>query len=86
MNEVIIYPNDNNEGLVFVYPCECNIKVHEIARKDVPPGKPFLIVDRFDLPDDSTFIDAWTADFSQPHGVGIGAEAWFAEQEAKKLL
>jgi hypothetical protein len=30
-----------------------------------------------------TFRGAWEADFTNPDGVGIGADAWFAEQAAK---
>jgi hypothetical protein len=51
-----------------------------VARKDVPAGLPYLIVTDADLPADRSQRDAWTADFSNPHGHGIGAEAWFAEQ------
>jgi hypothetical protein len=54
--------------------------VSEIARKDVPAGVPYLIVNASDLPEDRTYRDAWTADFSQPDGIGIGADAWFAER------
>lgn len=79
MDKVILYPSDG--GLCIVFPCECGLTVEQIARKDVPAGKPYLIVDCSDLPTDQTYIDAWTADFSDPDGVGIGAEAWFAEQE-----
>ena len=80
-NKVILY--QDNGGLCSVHPCECGIPVEEIARKDVPAGKPFLIVDVADLPTDPQYRDAWTADFTTPDGVGIGPEAWFAEQAAK---
>lgn len=83
MDKTILFPRDDG-GLVFVYPCACGLTVEDIARKDVPAGKPFLIVDNADLPTDRTYIDAWTADFSQPDGVGIGPDAWFAEQAAKE--
>lgn len=79
MDKVILYPNDDG-SLVLVIPCDCGITVEEIARKDVPAGKPFLIVDRADLPD-AAYVDAWTADFTDPDGVGIGSDAWYAEQE-----
>jgi hypothetical protein len=38
-------------------------------------------MDRADIPADSTFRAAWETDMSNPDGVGIGADAWFAEQE-----
>lgn len=78
MSQVILY--ETSEGfLAVVYPADCGLPINEIARKDVPAGKPFLIVDSEELPS-GDYRDAWTADFSQPDGVGIGADAWFAEQ------
>lgn len=82
MDKMIFYPNDEG-GLVMVMPADCGIPVEEIARKDVPAGKPYIIVDTAELPADRTYMDAWTADFSEPDGHGIGPEAWFAEQEGK---
>ena len=63
---------------------DCGLSIEEIARKDVPAGVPYLIVDESDLPDDHTYFNAWEADFSNPHGHGIGHEAWFAEQERNR--
>jgi hypothetical protein len=81
---MIIYPNDDG-GLAMVLPAlNCGLTVEEIARKDVPAGKPFLIVDNDDLPEDRAYMDAWTADFTEPDGYGIGHEAWFAEQAAQE--
>jgi hypothetical protein len=54
--------------------------VSEVARKDVPAGLPYLIVDASSIPADRQFRNAWEADFSNPDGYGIGADAWFAEQ------
>lgn len=78
-NKVILHPRDGG-GIAVVSPCECGLTLEQIARKDVPAGMPFLIVDRSELPSDLTYFEAWTADFSEPDGVGIGAAAWFAEQ------
>lgn len=70
MNEIIIFPNDEGH-LTFVYPAaECGLTVQEIAKKDVPAGKPYLIVDDEFVPKDHTFFNAFEADFSQPHGIG----------------
>jgi hypothetical protein len=79
MDSIIIYPNDEGH-LSFVYPADCGIAIEEIARKDVPAGKPFLIVPDEQVPRDHTFFDAFEADFSSPDGYGIGSDAWFAEQ------
>jgi len=79
MNSIIIFSNDNG-ALVFVYPCECGLSIENIARKDVPANKPFLIVPDNQTPKDHLFFDAFEADFSNPHGYGIGPQAWFIEQ------
>jgi hypothetical protein len=51
----------------------------EIMRKVVTP-RPFRIIPASAIPQDRTYREAWKADFSEPDGHGIGAEAWFAEQ------
>ena len=81
MNKVIIYPQENNSIAVCAPALQCPIPIYEIARKDVPAGVPFLIVEASEFPQDDEFFEAWEADFSNPDGYGIGAEAWFAEQE-----
>jgi hypothetical protein len=81
MNQKIIYPNENGSVSLIIPASDCELTIQEIARKDVPEGKPYLIVDDSDLPEDHVFFNAWEADFTNPDGVGIGAEAWFAEQE-----
>lgn len=81
MNKFIIHPNDEG-GVALIMPTG-EVPVEEVARKDVPAGKPYLFVQREDFAD-FEFFNAWTADFSNPDGYGIGAEAWFAEQAAKE--
>lgn len=73
----IIYPN--GDGISVIHPTG-ELPVEQVARKDVPPGVPFLLVADEDIPDDRTFRGAWEADFSSPHGYGIGPKAWFIEQ------
>jgi len=85
MTKRIIYPTDEG-GVAIVIPAPEALEtmtIEEIAAKDVPEGKPFKIVDVSDIPADRTFRDAWEADFTNPNGVGIGQDAWFAEQAAK---
>ncbi len=60
--------------------------VEEVARKDVPFGAPYLIVEDEAIPADRTFRAAWEADFSNPDGYGIGAQRWFIEQAEAELL
>jgi hypothetical protein len=82
MKKHIIYPNDEG-GVSLIIPTG-EIAIEEVARKDVPAGKPYLFLeDTVELPDND-FFNAWTADFNNPDGHGIGAEAWFAEQAAKE--
>jgi hypothetical protein len=82
--QAIIYPKDQN-GIAIILPApNCGIPLEEIARKDVPAGVAFRIIPASAIPEDRTYRDAWTADFSEPDGQGIGAEAWFAEQVVKQ--
>lgn len=76
----IIYPNGNGGIMLIVPASDCGIPVEEIARKDVPAGLPFLILNDEDVPEDFTFFAAWEADFSEPHGDGIGSASWFIKQ------
>lgn len=81
MNQRIIYPTDD-DGVIIVIPSpNCGLTIEEIAAKDVPAGKPYKIVDVADIPTDRTFRAAWEADITEPDGHGIGADAWFAQQE-----
>jgi hypothetical protein len=76
----IIYPNANN-SITLLMPSN-ELPLIEIARKDVPKEVPYLIITKDSIPDDDEYFNAWEADFSNPDGYGIGADAWFAEQEA----
>jgi hypothetical protein len=82
MNQRIIYQNENG-GVTIIIPTG-ELAFEEVCRKDVPAGVPYKIVGVADIPSDRTFRDAWEADFTNPDGVGIGADAWFAEQAAKE--
>ena len=83
MNQRIVYPN-NTGGISIIIPTEeCGLSVTDIARKDVPKDTPYIIINNSDIPSDRTFRAAWDADFSEPDGYGIGADAWFAEQATK---
>ena len=84
MTQVIIFPNDEGWLSVVSPALECGLTVEEIARKDVPAGKPYHIINADQLPQDHIFFNAWEADFSNPSGHGIGHDAWFAEQAAKE--
>jgi hypothetical protein len=57
--KLIIYPNDNG-GVCILTPAESV----EAAMKDIPSGKPYLIVDAADIPATREFRNAWVADFT----------------------
>jgi len=77
----IIYPN--GDGVAVIIPAEkSGLPVEEIARKDVPAGIPYRFVAAADIPADRALRDLWAADFGNPDGHGIGAQAWHEEQQA----
>jgi hypothetical protein len=84
MSQLIIYQSETGNAILVIPAPNCGISVEEIARKDVPAGLPYHIVDAAQVPADRTFYEAWEADFTNPTGRGIGAQAWFAEQAAKE--
>jgi hypothetical protein len=84
MTQVIIFPNDKGWLSVINPAPECSLTIEEIARKDVPAGKPYHIINASQLPQETMFFNAWEADFSNPDGNGIGHNAWFSEQAAKE--
>lgn len=79
MNTRIVYPIPEGGIAVIVPTGELPLK--DVAQKDVPAGVPYLFTDVTGIPDDRTFREAWEADFSNPDGYGIGADAYFAAKE-----
>jgi hypothetical protein len=59
MNQRIIYPTDDGGVAIIVPASECGLTIEEIAKKDVPFGKPYKIVDVADIPSDREFRNAW---------------------------
>lgn len=60
----IIYKNENG-GVSIVTPTEEALSfmaIDEIAKKDVPTGLPYKIVEDSEIPEDRTFRDAWIVD------------------------
>ena len=76
----IVYQNETG-GISVIIPTG-ELPIEDVAQKDVPTGTPYLLTDVADIPDDRTFRGAWEADFSNPDGYGIGADAYFAAKEA----
>lgn len=59
MSQCIIYPN-NRGGVSVVYPIlEGELSLEDIAKKAIPEGTPYKIINIQDIPEDRTFRDAW---------------------------
>ncbi len=56
----IIFPNDDGGVSVIIPSDNFGLSVEDIARKDVPAGKAYQIVDVADVPSDRSFRNAWT--------------------------
>jgi hypothetical protein len=73
MSQVIVFKQDGGV-LAVVHPsAEALSKygIEAIARKDVPAGKPFRIMELADIPTDRALRNAWTIDDALlSHGVG----------------
>lgn len=71
----IIYKQSALEGVIAIITPTLNaletMTIEEIARKDVPTGLSYKIVDDDYIPTDRTFRDAWTiSDAELTDGVG----------------
>tara|TARA_B100001939_G_scaffold213601_1_gene183750 strand:+ start:304 stop:621 length:318 start_codon:yes stop_codon:yes gene_type:complete len=85
-NKVIIYPTEydceNNElvegsAITIVRPTKEGLEAHDndavdFAEKYIPELHPFFVLLENELPEDRQWEEAWTADFSEPHGHGLG--------------
>ena len=76
----ILYQNSEG-GLSVIHPTG-ELPIEDVCQKDVPAGTPYLIVEDDVIPSDRSFRNAWEADFSNPDGYGIGADAYFAAKAA----
>lgn len=68
MTTIIVYPRKDG-GVCIIRPM-VDWPIEQVAEKDVPSGRPYIIVDDSVLPPDREFRDAWEADFSKPDGFG----------------
>ena len=64
MSPRIVYQTEDG-GVAIIVPSPEALSTYgiiNIALKDVPPGKPFKIIDASDIPEDRTFRSAWEID------------------------
>lgn len=85
MKKIVVYQNSDG-FLTLIHPDLSSISAYECGRKCTPSGVPFKIFTGEQIPNDTTFIDAWEADFSSPDGLGIGVDAWHQERDANANL
>lgn len=71
MTKIIIYPNSDGGVSIITPNPNCLLSLEQIAKKDVPAGVPYKIVDAESIPSDRTFRAAWEADFTNPDGMGV---------------
>ena len=62
MNQRIIYKNESGGVSVIIPSPDCGLTIEQIARKDVPVGKPYKIVNVSEIPSDRADRDAWMVD------------------------
>ena len=58
-NKRILWQTEDGGVAVIVPIDNCGLTVEEIAKKDVPSGRPYKIVDASEVPSDRTFRNAW---------------------------
>ena len=69
MTKKIIYPTET--GIVVLTPSG-ELSIEETAKKDVPTGVKYKIIDVSDLPQERDFRNAWEYDFTDSFD-GVGA-------------
>ena len=66
----IIFPQET--GIAVIHPTG-ELSVQETAKKDVPSGVKYKIIDVSDLPQERDFRNAWEYDFDKNGHDGVGA-------------
>ncbi|HEX4843203.1 MAG TPA: hypothetical protein VFV57_05990 [Limnobacter sp.] len=79
----IVYLKEDG-GIAVLQPTD-ELPIQQVARKDVPFQVPYIFADDSVIPEDRTFRNAWSADFSNPDGYGLGPQRWFIEQAETEI-
>jgi hypothetical protein len=51
MSQVIVFENEDGGASILIPIPDCGLSIEEVAAKDVPDGKEYLIIDDSELPD-----------------------------------
>ena len=81
MNQRIIYATP--DGVAIIIPTG-ELPAEVVARKDVPQGVSYKIVNVAEIPSDRTFRSAWEAETFTPDGAG-DPDGYWAEKEAERV-
>jgi hypothetical protein len=83
----IIFPqsDDYNNSPISIITPAIEIDISILADKDVPAGKPYLIVEDSALPTDRTYRNAWRCNFDKPHGHGLTKDEFLAKYPKSNL-
>ena len=60
----IVFMNDEGRVSIIAPAPNCELSIEDLAKKDVPTGKKYKIIDTTDVSSDRSFRDAWTVDES----------------------
>ena len=74
MEKRIIFENDEGGVSIIIPAPSTGLTIDQVAKKDVPAGKEYWIVDVADIPTDRTFRNAWELDSTMGNAHGIGGQ------------
>lgn len=81
--KVIIFRQESGSVAVMSPSFECDLTVEEIAKKDVPEGCAYKIVQESDLPEDCTYFDAW--EYSWPIKISLSKAHELKKDEMRAI-
>lgn len=79
MSKVILFRSSDG-GLAVMTPTSQRFSVDSVAKKDVPKGEPYLVVEAESVPAGRSAEALAAVDFSAPDGYGMGFALWAAEE------
>lgn len=74
---IIFDTSDDDDNFGFMTIFDTSKSLHYYGQRDVPNGRPYLIVSQSQLPENfGVELGMYTIDFSNPHGFGSGSDAY----------